>query len=137
MIAAATRDSVSAWSIRPGEVRRPKERREHEPFGSVGGDQRELVHATRLTESIHASRALFQPARIPWELVVDHQAASLMKVQAFRRGISGEQDPAAFVEGQLHTSPIGWRERAVKDRDRVPGRRQPFARAGRAYPDTR
>ena len=145
MTAAATRDSVKrvehparcrAWFSRaqrePGE-----ERRDDEPFGGVRGDERELVHAARLTEAIHASGPLLEPRRIPRQLVVNHHAALVMEIQALRRGVGGEQRPAALVERVLDAAAFGRRHARHAGPRLDARRRERVARAARACRGTR
>ena len=125
MTAAATRDSVNRSSMRPRVVlvqsQREKERRDDEPFGGMCGDERQLVYAAGLTESIHASGPLLEPRRIPRQLVVHHHAALVMEIEAFRRSVGREQRPAALVERVLDAAAVGWRHAAMQNCGWMPG----------------
>ena len=59
------------------------------------------MHASRLTDPIDPPGPLFEPGRTPWQFEVNDDAAAVVKVESFCRGIGGEQERAAFVEVPL------------------------------------
>ncbi len=49
------------------------------------------VHGAALAESIDAADALLEPQRIPRQLDIDDEPATMMQVQAFARRIGRDQ----------------------------------------------
>ena len=74
---------------------------EDQPFGRVGGYQQDLVHASRLPDSVDAARPLFEPGWTPWQFEVNDDSAAVLKVQTFCRCIGSEQERALFVKVSL------------------------------------
>mgnify|MGYP000550278102 CR=1 FL=1 len=44
-----------------------------------------------LTDSVDTSETLFQPVRVPWKIVIDHEVRAL-QIDALARGIGGDHD---------------------------------------------
>ena len=98
----------------PGEQRTA---RAPAPFGGFSSDGRDWSQRRALTDRPRVRR-IFQPAQTRSELVVDHQAASLVEAQAFQCGISGQEDAAPrWLKARCTRRRSALRERAVKDRD--------------------
>src|SRR6266705_6712261 len=63
----------------------------------VGRDEVEDEAILFLTVAMDAAHALFEPDRVPRDVVVDHEPAEL-KIDAFTRGLSGNKYLALFLE---------------------------------------
>jgi hypothetical protein len=75
-----------------------------------------------LADAVDAPEALFQPVRVPGQVVVDHQVGAL-EVDAFAGGIGGEQHQHLRVvpEGLLGLEPVLAVDAAVDDDHGSPG----------------
>jgi hypothetical protein len=51
------------------------------------------VDAAGLSDPFDTTDSLFETKRRPWQLEVDHQPATLLKVEPFAGGIRGEEKP--------------------------------------------
>src|SRR5262249_14100092 len=70
-------------------------------FCRVGGHQSNLVHPAGLTQAIDPAGALLDPRCAPRQLVMDDEAAMVMKVEALGGGVGGEERDAAVIEAIL------------------------------------
>ena len=76
-----------------------------------------------LADAIHPADALFEPHRVPGDVVVDHHMAEL-EVQAFPAGVGGDQDAGILGEGFLDPLALFHVHRTVQADDREPALRQ-------------
>ena len=60
------------------------------------GDEVPEVADLGLADAVDAAEALFQPVRVPRQVVVDHQVG-VLEVDAFASGIRGDEDPHVGV----------------------------------------
>ncbi len=60
------------------------------PFAGFFRDQVPKMADLRLADAVNTAKPLFQPVRIPWQVVVHHQVGAL-EVDALARGIRREQ----------------------------------------------
>ena len=69
---------------------------ENGAFDRAGMKQPDRVHRPALPEAIDTPDALFEPQRIPRQLDIDDEPATMMQVQTFAGGIGRDQhvDPA-------------------------------------------
>ena len=67
-------------------------------FARAGGEQMHSVNAPRLSEAFNASNPLLQTYRRPRQLEVDHQPASVMKVETFAGCVGGEQQASVAAD---------------------------------------
>ena len=82
------------------------------------------MHRALLAESIDAADALLEAQRIPRQLDVNHEPASVMQIQPLACGIGRNQDiDAAVVERVDRRSPVVSRQAAV-DASHAPRRRR-------------
>ena len=97
---------------------------EHLRLPRTSADQVKDVHGPPLANPIDSADALFEPHRIPRQLEVDDEPAGLVKVQAFARGVGGQQDPdGSRRELFEHTQPFVARQAAVENDGRLAQRR--------------
>ena len=61
-------------------------------FARVGGAQVPEVADLGLADAVDAAEPLFEPVRVPRQVVVDHQMRAALKVDAFAGGIVGDHD---------------------------------------------
>ena len=72
---------------------------EHLAFSSVVGHQVPQVADLGLTDPVDATEALFDPVRVPREVVIDHEVGTL-EVQPFPGGVGGDEDADVGVLGE-------------------------------------
>ena len=73
------------------------------------------MNAARLADTLDAADPLFEAKRRPGQLEVDHQTATLLKVEPFAGGIGGEQQPSgAAGETAQVLATLGCGESAVQ-----------------------
>ena len=84
-------------------------------FGSPPGQQVNCMDAARLADALDAAYALFETEWSPWQLEVDHQAATVLKVEPLAGGVSGEEEPCgATGEGSKVLAPSRCGEPSVQ-----------------------
>ena len=72
------------------------------------------MHGALLADAIDPADALFQPRRVPGQLVVHDDPAAPLKVQSFGRGVGGQQQSAGVVEARLHAGTLARRQPAMQ-----------------------
>ena len=92
----------------PGEVG------DHQVLRGVARDERDGVHGALLADPIDAADPLFEPRRVPGQLVVHDDPAAPLKIQSLGRRVGGQQEPAGLVEACLHGGALTRRQPAMQ-----------------------
>src|SRR5579875_548223 len=78
-----------------------EQRLEYAAFAGAARHQVDDAHLVGLFVAMDTAHALLQPRRIPWDVVVDHQPAGALQVDAFPRGVGADHISRAAVNGWL------------------------------------
>src|SRR5262245_47016345 len=71
-----------------------EQRAHHTPFARAACDQVDDDHLrVLLLVPVNAPHPLFEPRRIPWDVVIDHHPAEL-QVDAFASCVGGNEEPS-------------------------------------------
>jgi hypothetical protein len=74
------------------------------------------MNGALLSQPIDPPDALFETNRRPWQIQVDDESTSLMKVQPLAGRVRGEQHHGVPLREPLGSvSPLGWRHAAVEE----------------------
>src|SRR5581483_1461933 len=103
---------------------------EHPALARAAGHQIDDAHLAGLFVAVDPAHPLLKPCRIPWDVVVDHQPASALQVDAFRGGVGTDHVSRAAVNGWLVEKcnlllPLQVVHRAMDSGD-APGKAHPF-----------
>src|SRR5579885_1165686 len=74
---------------------------EHPAFAGAAGNQVDDAHLVGLFVAMDSAHPLLEPCRIPWDVVIDHQPAGALQVDAFGGGIGANHICRSAVSGRL------------------------------------